>query len=107
MQAEFQPSLFESFIYILARLRFPGPLVPDHHRPATILAFGNRALKTSVFHGVVFHFDGKALVSGVVTGAFGNGPAFEYAAPSQAKVVVQARGRVFLDNKRQLSRIDL
>src|SRR5208337_4906342 len=83
------------------RLRLPRPLVPHHHSSAAILALRDNALEPTVFHRVVFHLTRQPLVSRHVAGAFGDGPALKHAVPSQAKIVVQMRGRVLLNYKRQ------
>ncbi len=84
---------------LVAGLRVPGALVPDHDGAAAVLAFGDDALEAAVLHGVVFDLHGEAAVAGVVAGAFGDGPGFEHAVPAEAEVVVQVRGGVFLDDE--------
>ena len=90
----------EAFVDVLvAGLRLPGALVPDHDGAAAVLAFGDDAFEAAVLHGVVFDLDGEAAVAGVVAGALGDGPGFEHAVPAEAEVVVQVRGGVLLDDE--------
>ncbi len=97
MKDEFELALAQPLINIGHRL--PGSLIPDHHRAAAILAFGDGSLEAAVFDGVVFDLDGEAFIRDNVAGAFGHRPALEDAAPAQAKIVVEARGGVLLDDE--------
>src|SRR6202020_3380298 len=63
------------------------------------LPLGDDPLEAAVLHGVIFHLDGEALVSGEVAWALRAGPALQHSIPSEAKVIMQASGRVLLDHK--------
>ena len=73
----------------VALLWFPGSLVPKHDSASAVLASGDDALEAAVFHGVVFHLDGEALVGDDVAWTLGAGPALQDAVPTKAEVVVQ------------------
>ena len=79
--------------------RFPFAEIPQHHGSAAILALGDGAFEVSVFDGMVFHLDGETLVGGQIARSFGDGPAFEYAIPGEAEIVVQMRGGMFLNDE--------
>ena len=51
---------------------------------------------------MIFHLHGQAFVGGIERWSFGNGPGFEHAIHLQAKVVMQARGAMFLHYKAML-----
>ncbi len=70
VENKFQAAGLEAFSDILALLRFPGTFVPEHHGSATVLAFGDGALEILVVIGMIFDGNGKALIGGVVGGAF-------------------------------------
>ena len=79
--------------------RLPGSFIPQHHRAAAVLAFGDRAFEPSILHGVIFHLDGQPLIAGHVARALGHRPALEHSVQSKAEVVVQASGGVLLDDE--------
>ena len=82
VEGELEIALFQALVDVDERL--PGALIPDHDGASAVLAFGDGSFEAAVFDGVVFDLDGEALVGGVVAGAFGDGPAFEDAAPAEA-----------------------
>ena len=101
MQDEFQVPFPEPFRGVADRL--PHSVVPEHHRSTAVFAFGDDSLKAAVFQRMVFDLHRQALVGGIEIRAFGHGPALEHAVQLQAEVVMEVRGIVLLDDKRQLA----
>jgi hypothetical protein len=87
-----------------AKLGPPAALVPDHDGAAAVLAFGDDALESTVFEGMIFDFYGEAALGRVIAGALGAGPGFEDAIPAEAEVVVEVGGCVLLDDEREAAR---
>src|SRR5215813_3090024 len=98
-EGEFELTLAECLIDIAIALRHPETPIPQHDRAAAIFAFGYGPLEVTVVQRVVFHFDSQALVGGIERGSFGYRPGFEDAVVLQPQIVVEATGRVFLDDK--------
>jgi len=82
-EAHVHVPLVEHRALALGRHGLVGSAVPDEDVTRAVLAVRNPPLEGVVFDGVVFDLDGEALVGGVVAGAFGDGPAFEDAAPAE------------------------
>ena len=76
-----------------------GAPVPNHHRAAAVLAFGDPALEVEIFQRVVLHVNGQALLSRVQTRPLGDGPRREHAVDLEPEVIVQAAGGMLLDHK--------
>ena len=85
----------------LARIadRFPGATVPDDDGSGTVLPGWDRAFKAAVGNRVVFDVDRHALFMRIEAGPLGHRPAKQDAVQLQAKVVVQPRGPVLLDDE--------
>jgi hypothetical protein len=79
----------------------PRAVVPHDHGAGTVLLRRDGAFEGAVRDRMVFDMDRHALVPGVEAGAFRHGPREHHAVELQAKVVVQARGRVLLDDERK------
>ena len=56
------------------RERLPSACVPNHYRPATVVAFGNGAFKIVIRNGMIFDLHGQTLIGRVKRGAFRNCP---------------------------------
>lgn len=97
VQGELEAALAQALVHIDVRL--PRALVPHHDGAAAVLAARNDALEAAVLHGVVFHLDREPAVVDVVAWTFRDRPAFQHTVPAEAKVVVQARGRMLLDDE--------
>ncbi len=97
VEDEFKLPCAQAFVHVGDR--FPGPLVPDHHGAAAVLAFWDRAFEAAVLDGVVLDLDGEALVGHHVAWAFSDRPAFKNAPPAKAKVVMQPRRGVLLNDE--------
>ena len=82
-----------------ARDRRPGATVPQHHRAAAILALGDRALKFSVGHWVVFGPHREPLVLWVEAWPTGHRPRFQHAVDLDPEVPVEPRGVVLLNDE--------
>ena len=100
VEYEFELAVAQAFIHI--RDRLPRALVPDHHGTAAVLAFRDGSLEAAVLDRVVLDLDGEALVGDDVARPLSDRPAFEHAAPAKAKVVVEARGGVLLNDEGKL-----
>src|ERR1700757_4661947 len=79
--------------------RRPRAIVPDDDRAAAILALGDRALKISIFEGMILDRDRKAFFARIEARAAGDRPALQDAVQRQPEVVMQPRGVVLLDDK--------
>src|SRR3546814_2174559 len=77
--------------------RRPAAAVPQHHRAAAVLALRNGALEVAVRQRMVLDVHREALLAGDEARPLGHRPALQYAVHLQAQVVVQAPGRVLLD----------
>ena len=82
--------------------RLPVAAVPDDHRAGAVLARRDRAFEAAVGHGMVFDMDRHALLGRIEAWALGHRPAQQDAVELEAKVVVKARGPMFLDDKGEL-----
>jgi hypothetical protein len=94
----FTAAIEGEFASLVRRVR-PG--VPDDDLARAVFAFGDDALERCVVHRVVLDHDGQALVLRIERGALWDGPGLEDAVDLQAKVVVQPRRSVLLDDERQ------
>src|SRR5690606_33240314 len=97
LEHEFEVALLEALMRVADR--FPGALVPEHHRAAAILALGDGSFEVAIVERMVLDADGEALVGGVGGGPLGHGPALEYAIEFQAEIVVETGGVVFLHDE--------
>ena len=73
--------------------------IPDHHRPAAVLAFWDGALEVVVAHGMVFDVRRQPAFGGIQRGPFRDRPADEHALHLEAEVVVQPRCPMLLHNE--------
>ena len=105
LQDELQLASAQILVHVAQGL--PRPFVPEHHDAAAVLALRNGTFEVAVVERMVLHMHGQALVSGVVRGAFGDGPAEQRAVPFQPQVVmVAARQMVLHDEaKRACARV--
>jgi hypothetical protein len=97
VQRELQVAGFDSRLW--RTFRRPVATVPKLNRPAAILSFRNRAFEVAVVERVIFNFDRQALVVRVERRTSRHRPRFEDAVELEPKIVVQSRGRVFLNYK--------
>ena len=97
VQRELQVAFFERRVGV-GRLGRPSAMVPNHNRSAAILALGNDALEIAVFEGMILDLHGQTLDGGIERGPFGHGPREQHAIPLQAKIVMQVRGLVLLND---------
>ena len=74
----------------------PGPDIPHHDRPSSVVAFGDNAFKIEVRYGMILNLHGQTLVAGIEGWAFGHGPRLEHAIHLEAEVVVQASSTMLL-----------
>ena len=102
MELELQVAI----LVALARIAdwYPGAFVPDHHFACSVLLRGDGPLKLVVRDGMVLGLDGHAFVGRVVARALRDGPAEHHSVEFEAKVVVQPRRPVFLDDELQAAR---
>ena len=75
------------------------PGVPHHDGSSAVIAGGDRPFETSVIERVIFHFNGQAPLATTERKSFRDGPGLEDALHLQAKVIMQVRGRMLLDDK--------
>src|SRR5437868_11613709 len=92
-------AFFDGLAWVLARLGNPPPLVPQHHRPATIFALGDRAFEAAVVERMVLGAHREALLVGIEAGPLRNCPALEHSVELEPEVPVQPRGIVLLDDE--------
>ncbi|MEZ5332470.1 MAG: hypothetical protein R2991_10560 [Thermoanaerobaculia bacterium] len=76
-----------------------GTAVPDDHRAGAVVALGDQPLEVAVLERVVLRLHGEPLLGGIEGRALGYGPGAQDAAHLQTQVVVQAPGRVLLDDE--------
>ena len=100
VQFEGEMALLQSGVRIAFRL--PGASVPEHHRPAAIFAFRDRALEGAIGQGMILGPHRQPLVGRIEAGPFGHGPAQQNAVQFQPEIVMQTRGVVLLDQVRKL-----
>ncbi len=96
VQSEFEVALLEAELRVIFRL--PAAAIPDHHRAAAILAFGDGAFERVVLDRMIFDVDREPLVVRYEAWAAGDGPAQHHAAELQPKIVVQPCCGVLLDD---------
>ncbi len=102
LEVELEVAFGESAIDVgIILYRFPLAEIPEHHGSPAVLALGDCAFEVAVFDGVVFYLDGEALVGGEIARSFGDGPAFQHAIPRKPKIIVEARGGMFLNDEGQ------
>src|SRR5581483_1089522 len=78
-----------------------GSLVPDDDFTRAVLAFRNDAFERAVVVWMIFDVHRKPPVLWVERRTFGHRPRFQNAVGFQAKVVMQTRGVVLLNDKAQ------
>src|SRR6266852_3609329 len=99
VEPELQGAFFESFFRRLVALGGPVSAVPDHNRPAAVLAFGNGALEIAILQRVIFYLDREALFFGVERGSAGHCPRFEDTIEFEPEIVMEARRRMLLNHE--------
>ena len=99
IERELEIAFFQCLFWRHRALRLPISAVPQLHRTATILAFGDRAFEVPVIQRVVLNLDCEALVMRVQGRTFGDSPRFEDTTEFKTKIVVQPRGRMLLNDK--------
>ena len=97
IQRELQIALRESRVRV-GHFRRPGATVPHHDRAAAVFAFRNNSFETAIFDGVILHLHGQPLDGGIERGPFGHGPGEQDTIPFQAKIVMQLRSLMLLDD---------
>src|SRR5262249_51799580 len=78
----------------------PGAVVPEEHRPATVLPLRDHSLEGPVFDRMVLGADRETLLGRVETGTFGHRPAEKHPVELETKVVVQTRRGMLLAAER-------
>src|SRR5437588_10491004 len=101
MESEFQISFTKSSVDI-GNFGSPGASIPKHDGAASIFAFRNYAFERAVVEWMIFYLRREALYGRIERRPLGHGPGQEHAAPLQAKIVVQIRGCMFLDDVQQV-----
>src|SRR6516225_7808498 len=84
--------------------RDPGAAVPQQHRAAAILSFGNDPLKPAIIERVVLDLDGEPLLAGIEARAFWHRPALQHTIELETKIEMQASRLVFLNDKSERRR---
>src|SRR6185369_2973894 len=98
-EGEVEVPLFDGLAGVLARIRDPAPLVPQHHRAAAIFALGDRAFESAVVQGMVLGAHRQPVLARVQARAFRNRPALQDAVELQPEIPVQSRGVMLLDDE--------
>ena len=104
LQDELEFAGLQRLLGIDSRLRRPVAPVPQHDRTAAILPLGDGSLEIAVVQRMVLGGHGETLVGRIARGPAGDGPGLEHPVQLQPEVVVQTRGRVFLDHEAQALR---
>ncbi len=104
IQGEFQIAAVERFLRRFTAFRTPITAVPELHRAAAVLTFGNRALEVSVVQRMIFDFHRQALVLWIEGRTSSHRPGLEHPVELQAKVIVQLARRVLLYDEPQARR---
>src|SRR5262249_2554501 len=99
VQVEFEVPFPVALLRIAQRL--PRAFIPEHHRAATVLSLGNRALKATILKRMVFYLHRETLICRVDVWTFGHGPALEPPAELEPKVVMQMRRIMLLNDVRK------
>src|ERR1022692_3772522 len=97
MQTELEIAICQSEFDVT--MRFPLAIVPYHYGATAILSLGDGSLKSSVLNRMIFYLHCQPLVAGEVTRSFRYSPALEHPAPTEAEVVMQLPGCMFLNHK--------
>ena len=74
-------------------------LVPHHHRSAAIFAFRNNSFEVCIVNRVIFDLHCQTFDAGIQWRAFRHRPRFQNAIGLKAKIVMQLRRTMFLDNE--------
>ena len=85
----------------------PAPAIPDHHRAAAVLALRDRAFESVVLDRMIFDVHGEPLFAGHQARTARHRPALHHAIEFEAQIVMQPRGRMFLDHKGIAAALDL
>src|SRR5260370_15649190 len=102
MQGELQIALRERRVDV-GHLRRPPAAVPNHYRASAILALRDYALEAAIFHRMILHLHGQPLHRRVEGWPVRDGPGEQDALPLEAKIVVEMRGLVLLNDVGELS----
>jgi hypothetical protein len=95
MQVKSQVAALEAALGVT--LWVPGAAVLEHDGTAAILALRNCTFERAVIERMVFDMDREAFVGGVEAWPLCDRPALQHAIHFKAKIIVEAGGRVFLD----------
>ena len=99
LEDEFQVAFLQPLVRVA--LGQPVAAIPELHRAAAILAFGNGALEVAVVERMVLDLDRQPLDRRIERRALGHRPRLEGAVELQAEIVVQPRGVVALHHEAQ------
>ena len=90
-----------AFLHTRSRIpfRLPYPLVPDDHGAGAILTLRDRAFKGGVIERVIFNMDCEPSLGRVKARPAGNRPTPQHAVMFEAKIIVQSRGVMLVDDK--------
>ena len=99
---EFEFAVAKCLLGIFVTERRPEAAIPQHHRAAAVLAFGNGAFEIAVVEGMVFDFDRQPLVIGIDRRTLGNRPGLEHAVQFEPQIVMQPRRVMFLNDEAKM-----
>ena len=84
----------------ISLLRRPvPPAVPDDDGAGPVVVGWDHSLEVGVLERVIFHVHGEALLLGADRRALRDGPALQHPVHLEAQIVVEAPGRVLLDDE--------
>jgi hypothetical protein len=97
LEAKIEMSFRQPLVRISERL--PGPAIPNHHCAAAVLSLWNRAFEFVVFDRMIFDLHRQPLFARHQAWPARNRPALHHAIELKAKVIMQPRGRVLLNDE--------
>ena len=87
--------------------RHPEATVPQHDRAAAVFLLRDRSFEITIIERVILNLDGEALITRIERRPARHGPGFEHPVDFEAKVIVQTRRVVLLDDEaRVFGRLD-
>src|SRR5512146_1857446 len=84
---------------VLARIGYPAPDIPQHHRAAAVFALGDGAFECAVVERVILGPHRQAVLAGVEARAFRHRPALEHSVELQPEIPVQPGRLMLLDDE--------
>src|SRR3954468_6402377 len=99
MQTKLEVATLELFFGRRVSEKLVTPAVPQKHASRAIIPCRDGAFEVAILDRMILNMHGEALLFGVQSRAFGNGPGLQNSAHFQAQIVMEPSGAMSLNAK--------